>query len=115
MSSSFSVVATPLFRLSVKRLQGHLSSVYSSELSEQTIAQIKTRIKNHLTGNPYIGAVSERLLALGITEYRQWSVDAHNLIFYSIDDNNQQILLLALMDSRQSIEKLLFELMILTP
>jgi hypothetical protein len=47
------------------------------------------------------------------TDYRQWQVDQHNLLFYRLDEQNQRIELLLLMDSRQNLQKLLFELMLL--
>jgi len=35
------------------------------------------------------------------------------LLFYKVDSNHKEVQLLALMDSRQNIQKLLFELMLL--
>lgn len=113
MSSTYTLVASPLFKLSQQRLAAFLTEKYSSALAQNTMASIKQRIKQDLTSHPTLAPISERLLALGIADYRQWQIDQHNLLFYQLDEQKQRIELLLLMDSRQNLQKLLFELMLL--
>jgi hypothetical protein len=80
----------------------------------QQVASLKAAISTKLTENPYIAPISERLLDLGVQEYRQWSVDQHNILFFKVDDDNKLVELLAVMDARQSIEKLLYEITLLS-
>lgn len=113
MSSTYTVVASPLFKLSQQRLAAFLTEKYSATLTQNTLMNIKQRIKQDLATHPTLAPISERLLALGIADYRQWQVDQHNLLFYQLDEQKQRIELLLLMDSRQNLQKLLFELMLL--
>jgi toxin ParE1/3/4 len=113
LSSTYTLVASPLFKLSQQRLAAFLTEKYSSALAQNTVANIKQRIKQDLAIQPSLAPVSERLLALGVADYRQWQVDQHNLLFYRLDEQKQRIELLLLMDSRQNVQKLLFELMLL--
>ena len=113
MSKPYAVVASPLFKLSQQRLRAFLTEQYSAALAKTTLAHIKHRIMQDLAAHPSVAPVSERLLALGIADYRQWQVDQHNMLFYQIDEAKKRIELLLLMDSRQSLQKLLFELMLL--
>ncbi|HEY0922955.1 hypothetical protein [Rheinheimera pacifica] len=113
MSSAFAIVASPLFKLSQQRLAAFLTEKYSATLTQNTLMNIKQRIKQDLATHPTLAPISERLLALGIADYRQWQVDQHNLLFYRLDEQKQRIELLLLMDSRQNLQKLLFELMLL--
>ena len=113
MSKPYAVVASPLFKLSQQRLSAFLTEQYSAALAKTTLAHIKLRIMQDLVAHPSVAPVSERLLALGIADYRQWQVDQHNVLFYQIDEAKKRIELLLLMDSRQSLQKLLFELMLL--
>ena len=113
MSNTYTLVASPLFKLSQQRLAAFLTEKYSATLADNTLANIKQRLQQDLTVQPRLAPISERLLALGITEYRQWQVDQHNMVFYRIDEQKQRIELLLLMDSRQNIQKLLFELTLL--
>ena len=109
MSSTYTVVASPLFKLSQQRLAAFLTEKYSATLTQNTLMNIKQDLATH----PTLAPISERLLALGIADYRQWQVDQHNLLFYRLDEQKQRIELLLLMDSRQNLQKLLFELMLL--
>ena len=113
MSNSYTIVASPLFKLSQQRLAAFLTEKYSANLAQNTLAHMKQRIQQDLTCQPTLAPISERLLALGIADYRQWQVDQHNLMFYRVDGQKQRIELLLLMDSRQNLQKLLFELMLL--
>ena len=113
MSSFYTIVASPLFKLSQQRLKAFLTEKYSSVLAQNTLANIKQRIKQDLTIHPTLAPISERLLALGVADYRQWQVDQHNLVFYRVDDAQKHIELLLLMDSQQNLQKLLFKLMLL--
>lgn len=113
MSNSYTIVASPLFKLSQQRLTAFLTEKYSSTLAQTTLVHIKQRLQQNLATHPTLVPISERLLSLGITDYRQWQVDQHNLLFYRLDDQKQRIELLLLMDSRQNLQKLLFELMLL--
>lgn len=113
MSNAYAIVASPLFKLSQQRLVAFLTEKYSATLTQNTLAHIKQRIKQDLATHPTLAPISERLLALGIADYRQWQVDQHNLLFYRVDGQKQRIELLLLMDSRQNLQKLLFELMLL--
>lgn len=63
----------------------------------------------NLPNNPYIAPISDRLIDLGIKDYRQGLIDEHNIVFYRVDEENKQIMLLTVMDSRQNIQKLLSE------
>lgn len=113
MSNAYTLVASPLFKLSQQRLVAFLTEHYSASLASKTVAYIKQRLSQELPAQPKLAPISERLLALGITEYRQWQVDQHNMVFYRVDEQKQRIELLLLMDSRQNVQKLLFELMLL--
>ena len=86
---------------------------YGNEFCIQQVASIKNAISNTLIITPYVAPISERLLELGIKEYRQWSVDSHNIVFYKVNEELKQVELLAVMAARQSVEKLLYEIMLL--
>lgn len=62
-----------------------------------------------LSRNPFSAPISERLTALGFMDYRQLLIDQHNLIYYRIDEEANKVVLLLVMDSRQSIEQILYE------
>ncbi|WP_027672283.1 type II toxin-antitoxin system RelE/ParE family toxin [Rheinheimera baltica] len=113
MSNAYAIVASPLFKLSQQRLTAFLTEKYSSTLAHSTLVHIKQRLQQDLATHPTLAPISERLLTLGIADYRQWQVDKHNLLFYRVDDQKQRIELLLLMDSRQNLQKLLFELNLL--
>ena len=110
----YKVVASPTFKLCLIRLVHFLTIKYSSTRAIDTKQIIRKSIKEKLSGNPYLAPVSDRLIDLGIKEYRQYSIDEHNIVFYRIDKERQHIILLAVMDCRQSIQKLLSEVMLLS-
>ena len=109
----YNVVASPAFKASLKRFRYFLENKYSKNLANDTEKKIRRKIELNLAQNPEIAPLSERLVGLGINRYRQYRIDEHNLVFYRIDEKEKTVLLLAIMDSRQSVEKVLFEVMIL--
>ncbi len=110
----YKIVASPTFKLCLKRLVHFLTVKYSSKLAHITKQNIKKTIQDNLPDNPYIATISDRLIDLGIKDYRQYLIDDKNLIFYRVDEEKQTIVLLAVMDSRQSIQQLLSEVMLLS-
>ena len=110
----YTIVASETFKASVQRFRAFLSYKYGDKFAEQKVALVRQNIEQHLPATPDIAPISPRLLEIGITEYRQWLIDNHNLIFYKVEQDSKEVHLLALMDSRQNIQKLLFELMLLT-
>ena len=113
-SSEFYVVeASRVFKLSTRRFRSFIEHNYSEAIADKVIANIKHRIKEQLPVGPKIGPISERLLSLGMADYRQWLVDDYNLVFYKVDEANQKVELLLLMSTKQNIRKLLFEVNLL--
>lgn len=112
--SEYRLVASPVFKLSVQRLKGFLFHHYSTELAEKTFLVVQQKIGQGLPKNPHIAPVSERLLELGVQHYRQWHIDQHNIIFYRLDERRKVVELLLIMDARQSLRKLLFEVNLLS-
>ena len=110
---AYRIVASPIFKLSLQRLLFFLEKKYSSVVAKKTKLKIRKTLENQLSKNPEIAPVSDRLIDLGISEYRQLLVDKHKLIFFRIDSKNQQVVLLLVMDARQSIRKLLSEVNLL--
>ncbi|RVU40171.1 hypothetical protein EOE67_07950 [Rheinheimera riviphila] len=113
MSNLYHIVASPLFKLSLQRLKAFLTTAFGEPLATATLTAIKQQISQQLPAQPELAPISERLLALGIPDYRQWQLDKHNLLFYRVNEAEQRIELLLVMDSRQSLRKLLFELNLL--
>ena len=109
----YTISATPLFKTSLQRLKHFLTIKFSVDKATATIKLIKSKITSNLITQPCIAPISPRLLELGITHYRQYVIDEHNIVFYQINEKNKTVLLLAVMDSRQDIQKLLYELTIL--
>ena len=112
--NQFQITASPTFKVTLDRLAAFLKRKYSESLANQTKLKIKNHLKNHLSANPYSGQPAERLLELGIKQYRQLLIDEHNIVYYRVDETKKRVVLLAVMDSRQSIEKLLYEVILLT-
>ncbi len=108
----YSLEASPAFKISLDRLTSFLERKYSSEVAEKTKKQIKSKVKSVLAKRPFSAPISPRLLEMGIDSYRQLMIDEHNLVFYRVNDETKVVSLLAVMDSRQSIENLLYEVMI---
>jgi len=109
----YKIVASPTFKLCLNRLVYFLTKKYSSKCALDTKQHIRKAI-GYLADNPYLAPVSERLIDLGIKEYHQYLVDENNIVFYHVDEDKHQVILLAVMDSRQSIQKLLSEVMLLS-
>ena len=109
----YTLVASDVFKHSLSRLRAFLSKKNDEEFAGKQIASLRNKLERKLCANPYIAPVSDRLLSLGMSEYRQWCVDEHNILYFKINEENKQIELLAIMDARQSIQKLLFEITLL--
>ena len=109
----YTVVASDVFKYSLNRLHSFLTKKYGEDVASEQKQLLRKNIESKLCANPHIAPVSDRLLALGMPEYRQWRVDEHNILYFKINEQSSQIELLAVMDSRQSIQKLLFEIMLL--
>lgn len=112
-SELYRVEASRVFKLSIQRFRSFIEQSYSESTADNVIANIKAKIREQLPVNPKVGPISERLLALGVSDYRQWLVDDHNLVFYKVDEANQNVELFLLMSTKQSIRKLLFEINLL--
>lgn len=110
----YEIIASTTFKLSLDRLIYFLEHKYSAQKAIATKGFIKKIIIENLSENPHIAPVSSRLVTLGIKDYRQYSIDEHNLLFYRIDDETKKVILSLIMDSRQSIQKLLHEVMLLS-
>jgi len=108
------LTASPLFKLSLTRLIHFLSTKYTVPFAQETKQKIKIALQENLISNPYIAPISDRLIELGINQYRQYQIDQHNMIFYRVDELNKTITLLLVMDARQSIQKLLSEILLLS-
>ena len=67
----YTPVASNVFKHSVGRLRAFLSKKYDDKLAGKQIESLRNDIEGKLCTNPYIAPVSERLLALGMPEYRQ--------------------------------------------
>ncbi|TCK09127.1 type II toxin-antitoxin system RelE/ParE family toxin [Marinobacterium mangrovicola] len=111
MSENYLVVATPVFKLTLNKLRAFLKRKHGDTLAARTCDSIKQRLAD-LSSNPYLAPVSDRLSALGFTDYRQFQIDDHNLVFYRVDAQARKVILVIAMDSRQSIEQLLFDTII---
>ena len=109
----YTVVASEVFKHSLNRLYAFLSKKYGEDVARKNKKALRNNIRRKLRANPHIAPVSDRLLALGMAEYHQWCIDEHNILYFKINEQNKQIELLAVMDARQSIQKLLFEIMLL--
>ena len=110
----YQIVATPTFKLCLDRLIHFLEIKYSPQKAQNTKSLSKNILAKNLSQNPHIAPVSNRLLEIGIRDYRQYAVDEHSLVFYRINENEKQVVLIAVMDSRQSIQKLLLEVLLLS-
>lgn len=111
--ADYQIIASPTFKITLARLFAFLTRKYSESLANETKEQIKLHLLEHLSQNPLIAPPSERLIELGIKGYRQISILEHNLVYYRVDESKKRVILLAVMDGRQSIEKLLFEVNLL--
>lgn len=113
MSNRYQIVASPTFKVTLKKLLSFVAKKFNQSVAIETRQQLKTRVAA-LSENPQLGPVSERLSAFGITNYRQLLVDEHNLVFYRVCSATRKVILVLAMDSRQSIDQVLFEVMLET-
>jgi len=111
MSELYEIVATPVFKITLRKLCNFLSMKYGAEIASQTRQTIRQRV-SLLPENPNLGLVSDRLEALGFSDYRQLSIDTHNIVYYRVNTVLDKIILVGVIDPRQSIEKLLYEVTI---
>lgn len=111
MSKSFQVVATPVFKETLKKLSAFLTRKHGAVVADDARSLIKQQVQSLCT-QPFFSPMSERLSALGFMDYRQMLVAQHNLVFYRVDEEANKVVLIAVMDSRQSIEQLLYETML---
>ena len=109
----YEVVATPAFKLCLDRLIYFLETKYSPQKARKTKSYIKKVLAENLSQNPHIAPISNRLIEIGIKDYRQYPVGKHNMVFYRINEDKKQVVLIAVMDSRQSIQKLLLDVLLL--
>lgn len=113
MTKPYQLVATPVFKQSLKRLRQFLASHQGGDFAASNQCALQEKIARILPTQPRLAPVSERLAALGVVGYRQWFVDGHNVIFYRLDEAGERIILLLVMDSRQDIQTLLYDLLVL--
>lgn len=112
-SNNYQILATPVFKITLKKLCTFLERKYGKAKANEAKNAIKLKIASTLQTDPYHAPVSERLIEFGIPDYRQLRIEQHNIVFFRVDESKKRVVLLAAMDSRQSIEKLLFETNIL--
>lgn len=110
MTTEYKIVYTPAFKTTLSRLTYFLEKNYSTELALQVKKEIRSAINTSLKSNPFLGPISDRLADLGITQYRQWLVDQHNLVFYKIEA--EHIVVLAVINTRQSIRDVLYDVLL---
>jgi toxin ParE1/3/4 len=110
----YEIVTSPTFKLCLKRLAHFLTVKYSANLALNTKQTIKNSVLKYLPNDPYIAPISDRLIDLGIKDYRQYLIDEHNIVFYRVDEEKKRVVFLIVMDSRQSIQKLLSDVMLLS-
>lgn len=113
MTQAYKIVASPIFKISLQRLVYFLAHKHSNKRAQLIKKNIRQKIEQDLIKNPKIAPISNRLIELGISQYRQYSLDEHNILFYQLDELNHTINLLAVIDSRQDIQKLLYEITLL--
>ncbi|WP_158541175.1 type II toxin-antitoxin system RelE/ParE family toxin [Marinomonas piezotolerans] len=111
MSESFQIVASPVFKETLKKLSAFLTRKHGAVVAGDARNLIKQQVLE-LSHHPFSSPISERLAALGFMDYRQMLVAQHNLVFYRVDEEANKVVLIAVMDSRQSIEQLLYETML---
>ena len=112
MSESFQIVASPVFKETLKKLSAFLTRKHGAVVAGDARNLIKQQVLE-LSHHPFSSPISERLAALGFMDYRQMLVAQHNLVFYRVDEEANKVVLIAVMDSRQSIEQLLYETMLM--
>jgi len=113
MTTKYSIKATSVFKLSLTKLDSFLTRKFSETVARKAKRAISTKVQSQLSNNPHSAPQSDRLLALGLAEYRQLLVDDHNIVFFRVDESTKTVILLLVIDSRQDLEKLLFEVNLL--
>ena len=111
MSERYTLVATPAFKITLRKLLRFLDQRYGAQAAQVARHSIRQRVEQ-LADLPTSAPISERLAVLGFNSYRQLRIDEHNLVIYRIDESAQKIILVVAMDTRQSIEQLLYEVTI---
>jgi len=106
----YKLVFSPVFKVSLRRLKSFLLRKFSAEVSETAQSQIRKVIEETLPLNPFMGPVCDRLLDLGVPGYRQLVIDKHNTVIYRIDEAHQELVVLLVFDSRQSLQHLLVDI-----
>ena len=113
MTTEYKIKATPVFKLCLKKLGSFLIRKFDQSVAISTKQSIKTKVITQLSNNPYSAPQSERLMELGLTEYRQLLVDNHNIVYFRVDESTKTVILLLVSDSRQDLKKVLFEVNLL--
>jgi len=111
MSEPYRISASPVFRLTLRKLLAFVAKKHGDEVAIETRSTLKSRVDT-LKENPALAPISDRLAEFGFHDYRQLTVGKHNLIFYRIDEQKHEIVLVVAMDARQSVEQLLYEVTI---
>lgn len=114
ITTKYQIKATPTFKLSLQKLTAFLTRKFSETLAKEVKQKIRERVEGQLSREPYSSPPSERLVELGIVDYRQLLIDEHNLVFYRVDDTTNTVVLMLVIDSRQDLAKLLFEINLLS-
>jgi len=113
MTVEYTIKATPVFKLCLQKLNSFLTRKFNQKAALEAKEAIKSKVKSQLSVNPYSAPHSDRLMELGLSEYRQLLIDSHNIVFYRVDDDTNTVILLLVIDSRQDLKKLLFEVNLL--
>ena len=109
MAKRYVILATPIFKFTLRRLSAFLTRKYGDKKAREVRLLIRKTVNRELSTNPQKAPVSNRLLDIGLSDHREYRVDDHNLVFFRIDDELNTVILLAVMDARQEISKLLYE------
>jgi len=113
MTEHYKIEATSVFKLSQQRLFTFLSKNYSQALAIKNKKKLKEYITSRLETTPFAAPVSERMLSMGLSEYRQLHVPEHNIVIYTVNEHVKLVTLILVSDARQSIRKLLYDINIL--
>lgn len=111
--TDFTIEATDIFKLSLKRFKLFLTRQHGVEYTQAFIEELQKQIDYQLSAHPYSASISERMFSIGVTNYRQLTVSKYCLVLFKINENERVVRLDLVMDSRQSIRKLLEEVNLL--
>jgi addiction module RelE/StbE family toxin len=103
----YQLVFSPVFKHSLKRLSHFLTRKFSKSLADKVRTEVREQISQRLVSDPLTGPMCDRLIDLGVEGYRQLLIGSHNMVIYRVDEEQQQVLVLLVLDTRQSIQKLL--------